>query len=165
MGRFSAIVEKRISAITIAASSGDLMEARDIFDTLVSKGSISKEELVKELTKKQVSLDFLKEQDVMEEFPIQMDSDSVQNTPITRLVRMTPKNNTDLGFQPISATVENWATFEALAETLGYGKREKQSFLKQVLDMMLSDLSESEKLTFQSIYEAKIMHKRNLKRK
>ena len=165
MGRFTAIVEKRISAITIAASSGDLMEARKIFDTLVSKGSISKEELVKELTKKQVSLDFLKEQDVMEEFPIQMDSDSVQNTPITRLVKKKKKNNTDLGFQPISATVENWATFEALAETLGYGKREKQSFLKQVLDMMLSDLSESEKLTFQSIYEAKIMHKRNLKGK
>ena len=165
MGRFSAIVEKRISAITIAASRGDLMEAKKVFDTLVSKGVASKDELIKDLTEKKVSLDFLKEQDAMEEFPVQMDSDSVQNTPITRLVRMTPKNNTDLGFQPISATVENWATFEALAETLGYGKREKQSFLKQVLDMMLSDLSESEKITFQSIYEAKIMHKRSLKGK
>ena len=167
----TAIQQKKASNISLAVSRGNLIEAKKIYDEI--KGRVSEDEIKQYLVTNGVPLTFLDES--VKQNDIKLDKKKSPDTP-DELIRgnsgltiSVPRYNVEkkvehkkVRYQPISATIENWAKFEALATALGISRDSKQVFLKDILDSMINGLTDIERAVYEREYSNRIEKKERL---
>lgn len=162
----SAVVEKRINSINLAAMSGEYAEAQKQYTVLLTSGKVSEEELNAALEKRPCGLDFLNKDNESKHLVSSSErAASVQSGSVVASVPTygSRKSNRIEGYQPISATIENWAKFEGLAAALEVGRNDKQKFLSDLLDSWINSLSEKQKDVYDSERENRIRSKESKK--
>ncbi|HFI0144918.1 TPA: hypothetical protein ACGOR8_001996 [Streptococcus suis] len=168
----TAIQQKKVSRISLAVANGDLKDARKIYNEIISSGRISEKYLKEFLTTNKVPLSFL---DMSDETTLQRGVNIVEELSETvedkrgddsefkiKLPRYQTTKRKKVSYQPISATVENWAKFEALAAALGVERDSRQNFLSDVLNSMISGLTNEERSVYEREFHNRIQMKERL---